>query len=69
MDAQACKCNWEWLCAKILWDFNIFAYHVISARQPDIVIVDKVSFVITMIDVSIPADKHLTAEEEEKLTK
>ena len=32
-------------------------------------IVDKVSSVITMIDISIPADKHLTAKEEEKLTK
>jgi len=33
------------------------------------VIVDKVSSVITMIDISIPADKRLTAKEEEKLTK
>jgi len=49
--------------------FNIFVDHLISARWPDIVIVDKVSSVITLIDVSIPADKYLTAKEEEKLSK
>jgi len=43
--------------------------HAISARRPDIVIVDKVSSVITMIDISFPADKHLAAKEEEKPTK
>ena len=54
---------------KILWDFNIFVDHVISARQPDIVVIDKVSSVVTLIDASIPADKHLTVKEEEKLSK
>ena len=54
---------------KILWDFNIFVDHVISARWPDIVVIDKVSSVVTLIDVSIPADKHLTVKEEEKLSK
>ena len=42
---------------------------MISARQPDIVIIDKVSALIMMIDVSIPTDKHLSAKEEEKLSK
>ena len=54
---------------KLLWDFNIFVDHVISARRPDIVVIDKVSSVVTLIDVSIPADKHLTVKEEEKLSK
>ena len=31
---------------KILWDFNIFVDHVISARRPDIVVIDKVSSVV-----------------------
>ena len=53
--------------AKILWDFNIFVDYMLSARRPDIVIIDKVSALITMADVSIPADKHLSAKEEQKL--
>ena len=40
---------------------------MLSARRPDIVIIDKVSALITMADVSIPADKHLSAKEEQKL--
>ena len=52
---------------KILWDFNIFVDHVISARWLDIAVIDKVSSVVTLIDVSIPADKHLTVKEEEEL--
>ena len=54
---------------RILWDFNIFVDHVISARRPDIVVIDKVSSVVTLIDVSILPDKHLTVKEEEKLSK
>ena len=54
---------------KILWDFNIFVDHVISARQPDTVVIDKVSSVVTLIDASFLADKHLTVKEEEKLSK
>ena len=27
---------------KVLWDFEIQTYHVISARQPDLVIVSKI---------------------------
>ena len=46
--------------AQILWDFNIIVDYMTSARWPDIVIIDKVSAVITMIDVSIPADNHLS---------
>ena len=53
---------------KILWDFNIFV-QVISVRRPNIVVIDKVSSVVTLIDVSIPADKHSTVKEEEKLSK
>ena len=47
---------------KSLWDFNIFVDHVISARRPDIVVIDKVFSVVKLIDVSIPADKHLTVK-------
>ena len=54
---------------KILWDFNIFVDHIISARRPDIVVIDKCASLITLIDISFPADKHISAKEEEKLSK
>ena len=54
---------------KILWDFNIFADHVISARRMDIIVIEKVFSVVTLINVSIPTDKHLTVKVEEKLSK
>jgi len=53
---------------KILWDFNIFCDHVISARRPDLTVVDKLEKLITLVDVSIPADKRVT-EKEEKIIK
>ena len=41
---------------------------VISARQPHIAVIDKVSFVVIPIDVSIPGDKHQTVNEDKKLS-
>ena len=52
---------------KILWDFNIFVDHMIYARRPDIVVIDKGASLVTLVGVSIPVDKHLSAKEEEKL--
>ena len=54
---------------KILWDFNIFCDHIISARRPDLTVVDKLKHLVTLFDVSIPADKRITDKEEEKITK
>ena len=53
----------------ILWDFNIFVDHFISARRPDIVVVNKEAATISLIDVAVPADKHISAKKEEKLMK
>ena len=50
---------------KILGDLNIFVDHVISARRPDIVVIGKVTSVVTLIDVSISDDKHLTLRRKE----
>ena len=54
---------------KILWDFNIYCDRVISARRPDITIIDKTAKLITLVDVSIPADKRVVDKEEEKISK
>ena len=54
---------------KMLWDFNIYCDRVISARRPDITIIDKAAKLITLVDVSIPADKRVTDKEDEKISK
>ena len=54
---------------EILWDFNIFVDHFISARKPDIVVINNEAATISLIDVAVPADKHISAKEEEKLMK
>jgi len=53
-------------CVKILWDFNVYVDHMISARRPDIIVIDKA---VILIDVSIPADENIFTKEEEKLSK
>ena len=56
-------------CVKILWDFNVYVDHMISARRPDIIVIDKAALVVKLIDVSIPADKNISTKEEEKISK
>ena len=54
---------------KILWDFNIFVDHFISTKRHDIVVINKDAGSISLIDMAVPADKHISIEEEEKFTK
>ena len=54
---------------KILWDFNIYTDHIIHARRPDIVVVDKSLSTVNLIDISIPADPRITIKEDEKIEK
>ena len=51
---------------KILWDFNIFC-DIISARRPDLMVVDKLKNLVALVDVSIPADQRISEKEEEKI--
>ena len=44
---------------KILWDFNIQTDHVIEARRPDMIVVDKVKKTCTIIDFAIPYDSRV----------
>lgn len=55
--------------AKILWDFEIRTDRVISARRPDLVVVDKTTNETTIIDVAIPNDTHIVEKEREKVGK
>ena len=54
---------------KLLWDFNIYTDHVLSARRPDIVMIDKNNNTVTIIDISVPADSNVSSKESEKIDK
>jgi len=38
---------------------------VISARRPDIAVINKLDNTVELIDVSIPADRHIVSKENE----
>ena len=48
---------------KILWGFTIQCDHMIEARRPDIVIVDKIKKETMIIDVVIPGDARVCDNE------
>jgi len=52
-----------------LWDFNIYCDRIISARRPDITIVDKVKKEVLFVDISVPADKRVYEKGSEKISK
>ena len=39
---------------KLLWDFNIYTDKVISARRPDITVIDKLKNLVTFVDIAVP---------------
>ena len=47
----------------------MFVDHFISARRHDIVVINKDAGSISLIDMAVPADKHISIKEEEKFTK
>ena len=53
----------------LLWDVNIQCDHVIEARRPDIVVVNKQEKECTIIDIALPADKRIGEKENEKVEK
>ena len=54
---------------KVLWDFNIQCDHIIEARRPDILIVEKEEKVCKIIDIAIPGDSRVAEKEREKVEK
>ncbi|KAJ8033778.1 Retinol dehydrogenase 8 [Holothuria leucospilota] len=54
---------------KILWDFEVRTDKVITARRPDIIVVDKQEKTAKIIDVAIPLDKNIRGKEAEKTQK
>ena len=54
---------------KLLWDFDIQTDHLISARRPDLVIINKKNRTYRIVDFAVPADHREKLKESEKLDK
>ena len=42
---------------KLLWDFNIQTDHLIPARKPDLIIINKKERTCKTVDFAVPADQ------------
>ena len=51
------------------WDFSIQIDHVIEARRPDLVVVDKKERSCKIIDFAIPGDSRIEEKEKGKIEK
>ena len=54
---------------EILWNFSIQTDHVIEARRPDLVLVDKKKRSCKIIDFSVPGDSRIEEKEKDKIEK
>ncbi len=50
----------------MLWDFNIQADHLIPARRPDLIIINKKKRTSQIVDLAIPSDYRVKLKEGEK---
>ena len=54
---------------KLLWDFNIQTDHLIPARRPDLIIINKKKKICKIADFAVPADQRINLKESEKKDK
>ena len=54
---------------KICWALNLYADHVLKARQLDIVVVKKEMSECLLIDIAVPGDERVDRREDEKVEK
>ena len=54
---------------KLLWDFNIQTDHLIPARTPDLIIINKKKRTCKIVDFAVPADHRIKQKECEKKDK
>ena len=54
---------------KILWYFSIQTDHVVEARRPDLVVVDKKERSCKIIDFEVPGDNRIAEKEKDKTEK
>ena len=54
---------------KLRWDFDIHTDHLISARRPDLIIINKKKRTCKIVDFAVPADHKIKLKECEKKDK
>ena len=54
---------------KLLWDFNIQTDHLILARKPDLIIINKKKRICKIVGFAVPADHRISLKESEKKDK
>ena len=54
---------------ELLWDFNIQTDHLILARRPDLIIINKKMRTCKIVDFAVPADHRINLKECEKKDK
>ena len=54
---------------KLQWDFDIHTDHLISARRPDLIIINKKKRTGKIVDFAVPADHRIKIKECEKKDK
>ena len=52
---------------KILWDFSIQTNHVVEARRPDLIVVDKKKRSCKIIDFAVPGNSTIEEKEKDKI--
>ena len=51
---------------KLLWDFDIHTDHLISARWPDLIIINQKKRIYKIVDFAVPAEHRIKLKEYEK---
>ena len=54
---------------KLVWDFDIQTDHLIPARRPDIILINKKKRICKIVDFVVPADHRINLKESEKKDK
>ena len=54
---------------KLPWDFNIQTYHLIPARRPDLIIINKKKRICKIVDFAVAVDHRINLKESEKKDK
>ena len=54
---------------ELLWDFNIQTDHLIPARRPDLIIINKKKRICKILDFAVLADHRINLKEREKKDK
>ncbi len=54
---------------KLLWDFEIQTDHLISARRPNFIIINKKERTCRIVNFAVPADHRVKLKESEKMDK